>query len=40
MFRAFLNDKTILFVGHGSGLEDLDRLLGWFSERQKNLPDR
>jgi hypothetical protein len=40
MLRAFLEDKTIVFVDHGSGLEDLDGLLGWFSERQKNLPNR
>jgi hypothetical protein len=41
MLQAFLDDKTILFVGCGSGLEDpnFDRLLKWASERQKNLPN-
>jgi SIR2-like domain len=31
MLQAFLDDKTTLFVGHGSGLEDpnLDGLLEW-----------
>jgi hypothetical protein len=33
MPRAFLDDRMILFVGYGSGLEDLDGLLGWFSEQ-------
>jgi hypothetical protein len=42
MLQAFLDDKTIIFVGCGSGLEDpnFDRLLKWSSERQKNLPNR
>jgi hypothetical protein len=42
MLKAFLDDKTILFVGCGSGLEDpnFDRLLKWSSERQKYLPIR
>lgn len=42
MLKAFLDDKTILFVGCGSGLEDpnFDRLLKWSSERQKYLPNR
>jgi SIR2-like domain len=40
MLRASLDDKTILVVGHWSGLEDMDGLLEWFSERQKNLPNR
>lgn len=41
MLKAFLDDKTILFVGCGSGLEDpnFDGLLKWASERQKNLPN-
>jgi hypothetical protein len=42
MLKAFLDDKTILFVGCGSGLEDpnFDRLLKWSGERQKYLPNR
>jgi len=40
MLKAFLDDKTILFVGCGSGLEDpnFDGLLRWAVERQKNIP--
>jgi hypothetical protein len=42
MLKAFLDDKTIVFVGCGSGLEDpnFDALLKWASERQKNIPNR
>jgi hypothetical protein len=41
MLKAFLDDKTILFVGCGSGLEDpnFDGLLKWAAERQKNIPN-
>jgi hypothetical protein len=41
MLKAFLDDKTILFVGYGSGLEDpnFDGLLKWAAERQKNIPN-
>jgi hypothetical protein len=41
MLKAFLDDKTILFVGCGSGLEDpnFDGLLKWAGERQKNVPN-
>jgi hypothetical protein len=41
MFKAFLDDKTILFVGCGSGLEDpnFDGLLKWAAKRQKNIPN-
>ncbi|OBT60551.1 hypothetical protein VE03_10472 [Pseudogymnoascus sp. 23342-1-I1] len=40
MLKAFLQYKTILFVGCGSGLEDpnFDALLRWASKRHKNLP--
>ncbi|KFY28470.1 hypothetical protein V491_00446 [Pseudogymnoascus sp. VKM F-3775] len=40
MLKAFLQDKTVLFVGCGSGLEDpnFDALLRWASKRHKNLP--
>src|SRR5271170_549212 len=42
MLKAFFNDKIILFVGCGSGLEDpnFDRLLHWASEQHKNIPNR
>jgi hypothetical protein len=42
MLKTFLQYKTILFVGCGSGLEDpnFDALLRWASERHKNLPHR
>jgi hypothetical protein len=42
MLKTFLQYKTILFVGCGSGLEDpnFDTLLRWASERHKNLPHR
>jgi hypothetical protein len=42
MLRTFLQDKTILFVGCGSGLEDpnFDALLRWASQLHKNLPHR
>lgn len=41
LLKTFLDDKTILFVGCGSGLEDpnFDALLKWASERHKNLPN-
>jgi hypothetical protein len=39
LLKTFLDDRTILFVGCGSGLEDpnFDTLLKWASERHKNL---
>jgi len=42
MLRTFLQDKTILFVGCGSGLEDpnFDALLRWASQRHKDIPHR
>jgi hypothetical protein len=42
MLKAFLYDKTILFVGCGSGLEDphFEMLLRWASEGQKHIPNR
>jgi hypothetical protein len=42
MLKAFLDDKTILFVGYGSELVDLnfDGLLKWAAKRQKNIPKR
>jgi hypothetical protein len=41
LLQTFLDDKIILFVGCGSGLEDpnFDALLKWASERHKNLPN-
>jgi hypothetical protein len=41
MLKAFLDDKIILFIGCGSGLEDpnFDGLLKWAAERQKNIPN-
>lgn len=42
LLRSFLQDKTILFVGCGSGLEDpnFDALLRWATEGQKGIPNR
>jgi NAD-dependent SIR2 family protein deacetylase len=42
MLKAFLDDKIILFIGCGSGLEDpnFGSLLKWASERQQNIPNR
>jgi hypothetical protein len=42
MLRSFLQDKTILFVGCGSGLEDpnFDALLRWASEGQKGISNQ
>jgi hypothetical protein len=42
VLKTFLEYKTILFVGCGSGLEDpnFDALLKWASERHKNIPNR
>jgi hypothetical protein len=42
LLRAYLQDKTILSIGCGSGLEDpnFSALLKWASERHKNLPHR
>jgi hypothetical protein len=42
ILKNFLEFKTILFVGCGSGLEDpnFDALLKWTSEQQKNLPNQ
>jgi NAD-dependent SIR2 family protein deacetylase len=41
LLQTFLDDKIILFVGCGSGLEDpnFDALLKWASERHNNLPN-
>jgi hypothetical protein len=42
ILRAFLQDRTMLFVGCGSGLEDpnFDALLKWASELHRNIPNR
>jgi hypothetical protein len=42
VLKTFLEYKTRLFIGCGSGLEDpnFDALLKWASERQKNIPNR
>jgi hypothetical protein len=42
LLKTFLELKTILFVGCGSGLEDpnFSALLKWASERQENIPNR
>jgi hypothetical protein len=42
VLKTFLEFKTIIFVGCGSGLEDpnFDALLKWASERQQNIPNR
>jgi hypothetical protein len=42
VLKTFLQYKTILFIGCGSGLEDpnFDALLRWASERYKNMPNR
>jgi nucleoside phosphorylase len=42
ILKTFLEFKTVLFVGCGSGLEDpnFDALLRWASERQKNISNR
>ena len=42
VLKTFLQCKTILFIGCGSGLEDpnFDALLRWASERHKNIPHR
>jgi hypothetical protein len=42
VLKTFLQYKTILFIGCGSGLEDptFDALLRWASERHKNIPNR
>ena len=42
ILKNFLEFKTILFVGCGSGLEDpnFNALLKWASEEQKNIPNR
>ncbi|KAH6699042.1 hypothetical protein BKA61DRAFT_583080 [Leptodontidium sp. MPI-SDFR-AT-0119] len=42
VLKTFLQYKTILFVGCGSGLEDpnFDALLRWASERHKNISNR
>jgi hypothetical protein len=42
ILKNFLEFKTILFVGCGSGLEDpnFNVLLKWASEEQKNIPNR
>ena len=42
VLKTFLEYKTILCVGCGSGLEDpnFDALLKWSSERHKNIPNR
>jgi len=42
ILKNFLEFKTILFVGCGSGLEDpnFNALLKWASEEQQNIPNR
>jgi hypothetical protein len=42
LLKAFLLDKTILFVGCGTGLQDpnFGSLLSWVSNRQSDLPNR
>src|SRR2546421_1505376 len=42
ILKTYLEFKTVLFVGCGSGLEDpnFDALLRWASERQKNISNR
>jgi hypothetical protein len=42
VLKTFLENRTILFIGCGSGLEDpnFDALLKWASERQENIPNR
>jgi len=42
VLKTFLQDKTILFVGCGSGLEDpnFDALLKWATERHKDIANR
>jgi hypothetical protein len=42
MLKAFLDDKTILFVGCGSRLEDpnFNELLKWGAKQQKNIPNK
>jgi hypothetical protein len=42
VLRTFLEYKTILFVGCGSGLEDpnFSALLKWAGDRQENIPNR
>ena len=42
VLKTFLQYKTILFIGCGSGLEDpnFDALLRWASEQYKNIPNR
>lgn len=42
VLKTFLQCKTVLFVGCGSGLEDpnFDALLKWTTERHKNIPHR
>jgi hypothetical protein len=42
VLKTFLQCKTILFIGCGSGLEDpnFDALLRWTSERHKDIPHR
>jgi hypothetical protein len=42
VLKTYLQYKTILFIGCGSGLEDpnFEALLKWASERHKNIPNR
>jgi hypothetical protein len=42
ILKTFLQYKTVLFIGCGSGLEDpnFDALLRWATERYKNIPHR
>jgi nucleoside phosphorylase len=42
VLKTFLEYKTMIFIGYGSGMEDpnFDALLKWASERQKNIPNR
>lgn len=40
--KSFLTNKTVVFVGCGSGLEDpnFGKLIEWAAEQRKNLPDK
>jgi hypothetical protein len=42
LLKTCMEEKTVLFVGCGSGLEDpnFGPLLKWFQERHKNIPNR
>jgi hypothetical protein len=42
LLKTCMEERTVLFVGCGSGLEDpnFGPLLKWFQERHKNIPNR